>query len=329
MILIVKSGGQEVLPAWQACFRECAPHLDVRHWNDPDVPVEKVRYAMVWEPEAGRLASFPNLAQVSSSAAGVDNIVSDPHYPKHVPLVRMQTEDQAQRMGEYVCLGALGLLRNMNRMVRAQQRREWDNFIQERSARDTRVGVMGMGNLGTRAAIMLRDLGFRAAGWSLSRKSVPDVESFAGPAEMDPFLARTDILVCLLPDTPATRGLLNASTLDKLPAGAGLVNAGRGTHVVQADLLAALDSGHLCGAVLDVFETEPLPADSPLWTHPRITITPHVASFGSRADRRGIWRGRSPHWRAGRRRPDCICRIAAIDGHRGAAEQSQVKSKFH
>jgi glyoxylate/hydroxypyruvate reductase A len=144
---------------------------------------------------------------------------------------------------------------------------------------------MGLGNLGARSAEMLRDLGFITAGWSVTRKSVPGVESFAGPDALDGFLTRTDILVCLLPDTPATRGILNAKTLGRLPAGAGLVNVARGTHVVTSDLIAALDSGHLAGAVLDVFDPEPLPSDSPLWAHPKIIVAPHLASLASRRAR--------------------------------------------
>lgn len=285
MILLVKSGGEQTVPAWQASFRACAPDLDVRSWNDPTVAPEDVRYAMVWDPEPGRLAQFPNLALVSSSAVGLDFIVADPHYPAHVPLVRMLTEEQQDRMGEYVCLGALTLLRDMKRVHRAQEAGRWDHFEPERSARETRVGVMGLGHLGLYAATMLAGLGFQVAGWSLGRKSAPGVESFAGPGELDAFLARSDILVCLLPDTPATRGVLNARNLGLLPRGAGLVNAGRGTHMVEADLLAALDAGQLSGAMLDVFPVEPLPADSLIWRHPKIIVTPHVASFGSRAAR--------------------------------------------
>ncbi len=243
------------------------------------------RYAFVWQPEPGRLAQLPNLRLISSSAAGVDHITSDPTYPKHLPLVRMLTDDQAQRMGEYVCLGALSLLRDMKRIVTSQAAGKWDGFVTERSALHTRAGVMGMGNLGTRAAQMLSRLGFQTAGWSTSRKSVDGVESFAGPEEMAGFLARTDILVCLLPDTPDTRGAIRADTIAKLPPGAAVINAARGGHVVLADLVAALDSGHLSGAVLDVFETEPLPADNPVWLHPRITVTPHMASLASRRAR--------------------------------------------
>jgi len=284
MILLVKTGGPEAMPEWQSLLAEFAPHLDVRHWDDP-VPPEDVRYAFVWQPEPGRLAQLPNLRLISSSAAGVDHITSDPTYPKHLPLVRMLTDDQAQRMGEYVCLGALSLLRDMKRIVTSQAAGKWDGFVTERSALHTRAGVMGMGNLGTRAAQMLSRLGFQTAGWSTSRKSVDGVESFAGPEEMAGFLARTDILVCLLPDTPATRGLICAETIALLPKGAGIVNAGRGPQILIPDLIAGLDSGHLCGAMLDVFDTEPLPAESPIWTHPKIIVTPHIASFGAKRER--------------------------------------------
>ena len=285
MTLIVKTGGMAALPEWRAAFAEFSPGLPVHEWNDPELAPEQVRYALVWDPEPGRLAGYPNLKLVCGAAAGVDAILRDTHYPAHVPLVRMVTSDQAQRMGEYVCLGALSLLRGGRRMATAQAEARWDHFITHRNARDTRAGIMGMGHLGTRAAIMLRDLGFPTAGWSTGRKQVDGVESFAGPEEMAAFLARTDILVCLLPDTPATRGMVNAETLALLPAGAGVINAGRGPQIVTADLVAALDAGHLSGAFLDVFEKEPLPAADPLWSHPKVTVTPHLASFGARRER--------------------------------------------
>jgi glyoxylate/hydroxypyruvate reductase A len=285
MIMLVKSGGAESVPEWQALFAEYAPQLEVRWWDDPTVSPEDVHYVLVWEPQAGRLAQLPNLRLICSSAAGVDHITRDPTAPLHLPLVRMGSEETAQRMGEFVALSALSLLRSMKRIVDAQARRQWQEFETPRSARETRAGVMGLGNLGVRSAEMLRDLGFITSGWATSRKTIPGVTCFAGPAERDTFLGQCDILVCLLPDTPATRGIINAETLALLPVGAGLVNVARGAHVVTADLLAALDSGQLAGAVLDVFEREPLAADSPLWAHPKIIISPHVASLASRRAR--------------------------------------------
>lgn len=283
-LLLVKSGGAEAAVAWRAAFAEAMPDLDVRYWDDP-VPPEAVDYVMVWDPEPGRLAQFPNLRVVFSSAAGVDNITRDPAWPRHLPLVRMGGEGTAQRMGEFIGWACLSLLRGARRMALAQGRAEWDYFEAPFAAPDRRVGIMGMGNLGTHAAGVLAAIGFPVAGWSRSRK--PGRESYAGEEELPAFLARTDILVCLLPSTPETAGLIGAPLIAQLPAGAALVNAGRGSHVVLPDLIAALDSGHLSGAVLDVFAPEPLPAGQPAWAHPKIIITPHIASLAARGERAG------------------------------------------
>lgn len=282
--LLVKSGGLASMPEWKAAFAEAAPELRVSHW-DETVPAEDVRYVMVWDPEPGRLAALPGLHVVFSSAAGVDNITRDPAWPRHLPLVRMGGDNTAQRMGEYIAWACLSLLRGGRRIALAQADARWENFENPFSAVERRVGIMGLGNLGSRAAEMLQGLGFAVSGWSRTRKSLPGVASFAGDAELDAFLAQTDILVCLLPSTPETAGLISAPLLQKLPAGAGLVNAGRGSHASLPDIIAALDSGHLCGAVLDVFEPEPLAADSLAWTHPKIIVTPHLASLAPRRER--------------------------------------------
>lgn len=285
MTLLVNSGGEAAVAEWQAHFREAAPELDVRWWRDPAVAEDDVRYVLVWEPDAGRLAGLPNLRLILSTAAGVDHITRDPTWPRHVPLVRMGGDETAQRMGEYICMAALGLLRDFRRVTLAQAARRWDYFENPRCAFDVRVGVMGLGNLGARAAAMLAGLGFQVAGWSRSPKVLPGVECFAGEAERDAFLGRTDILVCLLPDTADTRGAIRAETIALLPPGAAVINAARGGHVVLDDVVAALNAGHLSGAVLDVFENEPLPADHVIWDHPLITVTPHMASLASRRAR--------------------------------------------
>lgn len=282
MTLLIRSGGESVFHEWQAHFAEFAPGLRVRYWADPEVALEDVRYVMVWDPEPGRIAQFPNLKLICSAAAGVDHILRDPYLPKHLPLVRVTTSETAQRMGDYVCWAALTLLRRVPELMVLQAERGWDSDVTGEPATDTRVGVMGLGAMGLRAAQMLAGLGFQTAGWSSRPKEIPGVESFSGDAEFSAFLARTDILVCLLPLTPDTKGIIRAETIAQLPKGAGIINAGRGGHVVNEDLIAALDSGHLSGAVLDVFDTEPLPKDSPFWAHPKIMVTPHVASFGSR-----------------------------------------------
>ncbi len=282
MTLLVRSGNAEAFLEWHAAFAEFSPGLEVRNWSDPDVDPACVEYVMVWEPEHNRLATFPNLRMVCSAAAGIDHILSDPSLPKHLPLVRLVTADQSQRMGDYVCWAALSLLRRIPEILVGQRERGFDTALTGEAAPDTRVGVMGLGAMGARSAVMLAGLGFQVAGWSGGAKKIPGVQDFVGDADLAAFLARTDILVCLLPLTPATTGIVRAETIAQLPKGAGVINAGRGRHVVDADLIAALDSGHLAGAVLDVFDPEPLPKEHPYWEHPKVIVTPHVASFGSR-----------------------------------------------
>ena len=264
------------MPRWQELFEPMIPGVRVRHLDDPEVKVEEVRHAFVWHPTPGRLAALPNLELIVSGGAGVDGILADPHRPRHVPIVRMAGDETVQRMTEYVCLGALCLLRDMPRIVRAQHERRWDKFDPELTAPDTPVGVLGLGNMGAAAARALAGLGFPVTGWSRTPKEVPGVRCLT---DLHAVLAGSSILVCLLPATPDTDGILNAATLAMLPRGAKVLNAARGTHVVIPDLLAALDSLHLDSAMLDVFSPEPLPPDSPVWTHPRVIVTPHTASL--------------------------------------------------
>ena len=285
MILLVNSGGEAAVGDWRRVFAEVDPRLDVRWVGDPTVDPAAVEYVFVWAPAPGFLAGLPNLRLICSSGAGVDHITNDPAWPRHVGIVRMGGDETMQRMGEYVCLGALSLLRGMPRVILGQRAGVWDHFDAPRTAVETRAGVMGLGNLGVRAAEMLAGLGFQVAGWSRSRKDLAGIECFAGAGERDAFLARTDVLVCLLPDTAETRGAIRAETIGLLPRGAGVVNAGRGGHVVVDDLVAALDSGQLSGAFLDVFDPEPLPAGHVLWSHPKVIVTPHLASLASRGAR--------------------------------------------
>lgn len=282
MRLLIKSGGEEAMAEWRAHFQAVNPLIDVRFWADPAVAPETVDYVMAWEPPAGWLAGLPNLKVVFSSGAGVDHITKDPAWPRQLPLIRMGGDDLSQRMGEFIVWSALSLLRDTRDFALGQAASEWRYKEVPFSAADRTVGIMGMGNLGARAAEMLQGVGFPVRGWSRSPKAVPGVEDFVGPEALDAFLAGTDILVCLLPSTPDTADIIDAALLARLPKGAHVINAGRGPHVVEADLIAALDSGHIAGAVLDVFRSEPLSADSPLWRHPRITVTPHIASTPTR-----------------------------------------------
>ena len=284
-ILLVKSGGEAAMPEWQRHFAEFAPDLEVRWWDDPAVAPEDVAYLLLWDPEPGRIAGYRNLQVIFGTGAGVDFIVADPALPKHLPLVRMATPNATQRMGEFVGWAVLSLLKGARRIGLNQAARRWEYIEPEFAAPELTVGVMGLGRMGTRSAEILFGIGFNVIGWSKTRKDLPGIESFAGEAERDAFLARCDHLVCLLPATPETRGILAAPLFARLKPGAGLVNVGRGSHQSIEDILAALDSGQLCGAVIDVFEKEPLPPEHPAWAHEKLLLTPHLASLPSRRDR--------------------------------------------
>jgi len=242
-----------------------------------------VRCAIVWRPPHGLLAELPRLEAIFSLGAGVDHLLSDPSLPD-VPIARIVDPDLTARMSEWVVLHCLMHLRQARRYERQQRERIWDDDDDQPAAADVRIGILGLGELGRDAAGKLAALGFRVAAWSASAKTAPDIACFNGTAGLDAMLARSDILVCLLPLTAATCGILNASLFAKLPrdgrlGGPILLNAGRGGLQVEADILAALDSGALKGASLDVFETEPLSRASPLWGHPAVFVTPHNAAM--------------------------------------------------
>ncbi|QDL94573.1 glyoxylate/hydroxypyruvate reductase A (plasmid) [Paroceanicella profunda] len=239
---------------------------------------EAVRYAVVWQPGTGRLARFPGLRAIVSLGAGIDHVLADRALPAHVPIIRTVGRDLTQRMREYVALHVLRHHREMPALAAAQAAARWQQIVPP-PATGRRVGVMGLGNLGAAAARSLAALGFDTAGWARSAREIEGVACFAGAGELGAFLARSEILVCLLPLTDATADILNAGLFARLPHGASLVNAGRGGHLVEEDLLAALDSGRISHATLDVFRQEPLPAGHPFWRHPGVTVTPHIASM--------------------------------------------------
>ena len=263
--------------AWQEALQSRDPGLEVRTWPDLGDPAE-IEYALVWFPPPGLLASLPNLKAVFSVGAGVDHLLADPDYPRHVPMVRMVEPGLTAGMTEFVVMSVLHHHRFMVDYRIQQQAHEWREVLQV-AAKDRRVGIMGLGQLGQDAATKLRGFGFNLLGWSRGEKKLPGVTSFYGADQLDAFLRDCQILVCLLPLTPETRGILNSRSFAKLPRGAAVINVGRGQQLVEADLVAALNSGHVSGATLDVFEEEPLPKDSPLWDHPRVVMTPHIASM--------------------------------------------------
>jgi glyoxylate/hydroxypyruvate reductase len=262
---------------WQTRLTDGTIDL-IRFGKRPYDPPE-IDYVLSFRPPQGLLKTLPNLKACFSMGAGVDGFFAYGDYPAEVPLVRFSDDTLSAEMAQYVLMHALVHHRGQRRFDAAQSAHVWAQAMLPRRTEDTRIGIMGAGVIGTFAAEMFVKLGFPVASWSRSRKTLPGIESFAGADELPAFFARTDIVVCLLPLTPGTQGILNAAAFAAMPAGGFVVNVARGGHMVIPDLIAALDSGHLSGAVLDVFETEPLPEGSPLWSHPKVTVTPHIASI--------------------------------------------------
>jgi glyoxylate/hydroxypyruvate reductase A len=261
---------------WARELARALPEFDVRFWPEIGRP-EDVEIALVWKHPEGALRQFPRLRLIVNLGAGVDYILADSLLPKNVPVVRLVDPGLTRRMTEYVALHTLALHRRCAEMIEAQRVRQW-HYLHPVVPSQCCVGIMGIGNLGTEALAVLAGFGFRLAGWSRTAKSLPGVACFHGARGLPGFLGRCDILICLLPLTPATENLIDSRVLGLLPKGAAFINAGRGPIVVDGDLIAALDSGHIRHATLDVFRIEPLPDDHPFWRNPNITITPHNSS---------------------------------------------------
>ena len=240
---------------------------------------EEIKYFSGFRPAPGFLKTLPNLKAVFSLGAGVDGFLRDPEFPRHLPLIRFVDPTLMHEMAQYVTMHVLIVHRSQRRFDEAQRQGKWDQAMLARPSRDTRIGILGMGDIGGTIATSLLPFDFQLLGWSRSRKHVPGVKSFADENELPQFLAQCDYCVCVLPLTEETRGIMNAKLFAQLPKGAWVINVARGGHLIEEDLIAALDSGHLGGAVLDVFQTEPLPDQSPIWHHPKITATPHIAGI--------------------------------------------------
>lgn len=262
---------------WVSKLEKEAPGLDIRIW--PDVgKAEEIEFALTWHHPPGEFLKFKNLKCIASMGAGVDHIFRDPDLPAGVPITRIIDPSMSQFMSEYVVMMILNYCRHFNRYRLQQTERKWAVKIPVLANR-IKVGVMGLGQLGKDAAQKLVSLGFKVTGWSRTPKALDNVTAFAGDDQFDKFLSQADILVCLLPLTPLTRNILNRETFGKLPPGAYIINTARGEHLVEQDLIDALDSGQLSGACLDVFRTEPLPGDHPFWHHPQLIVTPHISSL--------------------------------------------------
>lgn len=262
--------------AWRTALHALWPELDVRIW--PQIgDAREVDVALVWKPPREALAACRNLRLIVILGAGGDAVIGDPSFPAAIPVARLVDAGMTRMMVAYVVLAVLHRHREFDVLEHARRERRWQ-YRHPRDPATCRVGVMGLGHLGGAAALALAGLGFDVAGWSRSRHDIPGVACRAGLSELHAFLERTEILVSLLPRTTSTSGLLDASALASLPPGAWLINVGRGATVDEGALLAALASGRLAGATLDVFTQEPLPAAHPFWFDERVMITPHQAS---------------------------------------------------
>ena len=264
--------------AWREALGRELDDFALQVWPDV-VDGERVEFALVWEPAPGLLKRFPNLKGVVSLGAGVEHLMSDPEFPPGVPVSRIVDPSVTAQMSEYAVYAVLRHHRLMPLYGAAQQAREWRPRPPPDTA-GTPVGILGLGVIGRDIATKLRALGFPLLGWSRTPKNLDGIRCFAGDDGLWDMLPETRILICALPLTPQTRGVINARTLAALPAGAYIINLARGGHVVADDLLAAIESDHIAGAMLDVFAEEPLPADHPFWAHPQIAVTPHIAAIG-------------------------------------------------
>ena len=275
--VVLLSRDSLLLEQLQAAFARSAPQLNAVLMDDPLAAEAQV--AACWFPLPGSLGALSNLQVIHSVAAGVDHLEHDPSCPD-LPVCRVVDPGHRQGMTEYVRWAVIHYHRGFDQVLQQQREQIWQR-PQQRSARQFQVGVMGLGSLGSAIASDLAAAGYAVRGWARGTKDLPGVQTFAGTAGFEPFLDGVELLINLLPLTPETRGILGSHTFDRLAHGAALVNVGRGAHLRIDDLEQALASGQLRGALLDVFEREPLPLEHKLWNMPGVTITPHMASAAS------------------------------------------------
>jgi glyoxylate/hydroxypyruvate reductase A len=278
LMAILYAAEPEDAAGWQQSLLALDAGLEIRHWPDWG-KAEEIDFVIVGGKSPGDLSVFPKLKAIQSTWAGVNHLLRSAGLPQGVPIARMVDRGLTGSMAEFVCYHVLDELRGGPALQAAKAERRWLETM-PRPAAGLTVGILGLGTLGSDIALKLAGLGFQVRGWSRSPKEAgPNVTSFAGADALAEFCAGTDILVCLLPLTDETENILDAKLFARLRDGTVLINAGRGAHLNEADLLAALAGGRIRRAVLDVFRTEPLPEDHPFWGHPRITISPHVAAI--------------------------------------------------
>lgn len=263
---------------WKECLEAEIPGVNLHIHPDCPVAPESIDYVIAWKPPAGEIARYPNIKAILSLGAGIDGITCDPDLPEHVPISRLVDRCLTRGMTEYVVYWVLHHHRRMGDYAELVSRGGWDNYLQA-DTETTTVGILGLGELGGDAARALSALHFDVLGWSRSEKRLDGVTCLHGEDGFDELARNSGFLVCLLPLTDQTRGILNRGLFARMPKGGVVINCARGGHLVDEDLIEALDSGHLGAAVLDVFHEEPPARDHPFRTHPKVTMTPHMASL--------------------------------------------------
>lgn len=272
LALINRDGGMDFL---QERLREQMPESSLLTW--PETGALDAEVAICWDPLPGTLQAMPNLRLIHSIGAGVDKLLADPTLPD-LPVCRIRDHDLARAMGEYCHWATIWFQRQFDRVVLNARSKSWERFSQ-RPAAETKVCLLGLGAMGRHVAERLRDAGYPVHGWSRTKRDIPGVTCHFAEHGLNDALAGALVVICLLPLTPGTVGILNSALFARLPRGAGLVLCSRGDHLVRDDLLDALRSGQLRGAVLDVFDREPLLHDDPLWDEPGVLITPHMSAL--------------------------------------------------
>jgi len=270
---IVFSASHTKAQPWLDAFRLALPQAQVEEWQPGAAPAD---YAVVWRPPQQLFDEQPHLKAVMNMGAGVDALL-EMRTPPGAKIVRIDDGGMAVQMAEFVTHAVIRYFRELDVYEEESRRGTWA-FRKPRRREDFTVGIMGLGVLGQRVAQAIRHFELPLRGWSRTPKHVEGMRSFAGDAQFDEFLSGTRVLVCLLPLTPETEGIVNRRTLAKLPSQSYVINVARGAHLVEEDLIELLDSGHLAGATLDVFRTEPLPEGHPFWKHPKVTVTPHTSA---------------------------------------------------
>jgi glyoxylate/hydroxypyruvate reductase A len=276
MSLLILSPSRET-KSWVASIKQSDPKIEVFVYPE-SIDNDAVEFALVWNHPYGSLKKYPNLKCISSMGAGVDYLFKDPDLPENVPITRIVDPELSKTMFEFILAIVMNHLRNLTYFKQLQIKEEWKPSIYKR-IEDVQIGIMGYGVIGSYVANRLSNCGFSVKAWSQNKKPDKNIEQFVGEYDFKSFMQNTEILICLLPSTDKTKGLLNKQTLGFLPQGASLINVARGNILIDEDLIELLDSGHLKRASLDVFSQEPLPENHPFWKHEKIDITPHIASL--------------------------------------------------